>query len=85
MENQTGRKIKCLKSDNGTEYIDSRFTELCKEHGIQRHFTIRKTPQQNGVAKRMYKSITEKAQCIILNAARKEVLGKGSEYGMLLY
>ena len=40
VENQTGRKIKCLKSDNGTEYTDSRFTELCKEHGIMMHFTV---------------------------------------------
>ena len=30
VENQIGRKIKCLKLDNGTEYIDSKFTELCE-------------------------------------------------------
>ena len=30
VENQTGRKIKCLRSDNGTEYTDSKFTELCE-------------------------------------------------------
>ena len=30
VENQTGRKIKCLRSDNGTEYTDSRFIELCE-------------------------------------------------------
>ena len=43
VENQTGRNIKCLKSDNGTEYMDSRFTKLCKEHGIKRHFIVWKT------------------------------------------
>ena len=32
------------------------------------HFTVRKTPQQNGVAKRMNRTITERAQCLILNA-----------------
>ncbi|KAE8685445.1 hypothetical protein F3Y22_tig00111098pilonHSYRG00167 [Hibiscus syriacus] len=56
VENQTGRKIKCLRSDNGTEYTDSQFLQFCKEHGIQRHFTVRKTPQQNGVAERMNRS-----------------------------
>ena len=43
-ENQTRRKIKCLKSNNGTEYTDSKFTELCEQHGIKRHFTVCKTP-----------------------------------------
>ena len=59
-ENQTGRKIKCLKSNNGTEYTDSKFTELCEHHGIKRHFTISKTPQQNGVAERMNRTIAKR-------------------------
>ena len=40
---------------------------MCEEHGIKRHFTIRKTPQHNGVAKIINKSIAKRAQCIILN------------------
>ncbi|RVX19952.1 Retrovirus-related Pol polyprotein from transposon TNT 1-94 [Vitis vinifera] len=42
VENQTMRKIKCLRSDNGTEYTDSKFTELCEQYGIKRHFTLHK-------------------------------------------
>ncbi|KAL0360891.1 UNVERIFIED_CONTAM: hypothetical protein Sradi_3773600 [Sesamum radiatum] len=53
VENQTGRKIKFLRSDNGTEYTDSQFQKLREEHGIQSHFSVCKTPQQNGVAERM--------------------------------
>ena len=45
VENQTGRKIKCLRTNNGTEYRDSDFLKFCEEHGIKRHFTVRKTPQ----------------------------------------
>ena len=67
VENQIGRKIKCLRSDNGTEYTNSRFMELCKEHGIKRNFTVRKTPQQNGVVTKMHRSIAERSQCIRLN------------------
>ena len=44
VENQTERMIKCLRSDNGIEYTDSRFTKLCKEHGIKRPFIVQKTP-----------------------------------------
>ena len=43
VENQTMRKIKCLRSDNGTEYTDSKFTELCEQYGIKRHFTLHST------------------------------------------
>ncbi|KAL0297634.1 UNVERIFIED_CONTAM: Retrovirus-related Pol polyprotein from transposon TNT 1-94 [Sesamum radiatum] len=41
VENQTGRKIKYLRSDTGTEYIDSQFQKFCEEHEIQRHFSVR--------------------------------------------
>ena len=45
VENWIGRKIKCLRLDNSTKYMDSRFLELCEEHGIKRHFIVLKTPQ----------------------------------------
>ncbi|KAE8672931.1 hypothetical protein F3Y22_tig00111833pilonHSYRG00028 [Hibiscus syriacus] len=67
VENQTERKIKCLQSDNGTEYTDTQFLNFCKEHRIKRHFTVRKTPQQNGVAERMNRSLNERARCLRLN------------------
>ncbi|KAL0294146.1 UNVERIFIED_CONTAM: Retrovirus-related Pol polyprotein from transposon TNT 1-94 [Sesamum calycinum] len=68
VENQTGRKIKYLRSENGTESTDSQFQKFCEGHGIQRHFSVRKTPQQNGVAERMNRSLTERARCLRLNA-----------------
>uniref|UniRef100_A0A2N9HC61 Integrase catalytic domain-containing protein n=1 Tax=Fagus sylvatica TaxID=28930 RepID=A0A2N9HC61_FAGSY len=42
--------------------------KFCEEHGIKRHFTVRKTPQQNGVAERLNRTITETARCLRLNA-----------------
>uniref|UniRef100_A0A2N9GFK1 CCHC-type domain-containing protein n=1 Tax=Fagus sylvatica TaxID=28930 RepID=A0A2N9GFK1_FAGSY len=68
VENQTRRKIKCLRTDNGTEYKDGDFLKFCEKHGIKRHFTVRKTPQQNGVAERLNRTITETARCLRLNA-----------------
>jgi len=53
LERSTGRKIKVLHSDNGVEYKSDTFLKLCRDEGIERHFTARKTPQQNGVAERM--------------------------------
>ena len=44
VKNQTGRKIKYLKSDNGLEYRDKEFIRFCELEGITRHFTIKRTP-----------------------------------------
>ncbi|KAL9270861.1 Retrovirus-related Pol polyprotein from transposon TNT 1-94-like protein [Drosera capensis] len=68
VENQTGRKVKCLRTDNGKEYRNETFTRFCEKEGIKRHYTVRKTPQQNGVAERMNRTIAERARCIRLNA-----------------
>jgi transposase InsO family protein len=35
MENQTGKKIKVLRSDNGGEYTSNDFRYFCKEVGDQ--------------------------------------------------
>jgi hypothetical protein len=42
------------------------------------------TPQQNDVAERMNRSIAERAHCLKLNVKRAKILGRCSEYGMLL-
>ena len=68
VENQTGRKMKVLRSDNGTEYRNDQFSIFCKKEGISRHFTVRDTPQQNGVAERMNRTLLEKVRCMLSNA-----------------
>ena len=52
VQNQIGKKIKVLRSDNGGEYIDSKFVDFCASEGIRREFTVPYTPQQNGVVER---------------------------------
>jgi transposase InsO family protein len=73
VENQTRKKFKCLRTDNGTEYTNDEFRDFCKQHGIRRHCTVHKTPQQNGVAKRMNRSIVERARCLRLNAGLAKI------------
>ncbi|KAJ4701403.1 Retrovirus-related Pol polyprotein from transposon TNT 1-94 [Melia azedarach] len=68
VENQTGKKIKRLRTDNGLEFYWSEFVEFCKNGGIVRHHTIRDTPQQNGVAERMNQTLLERARCMLSNA-----------------
>ncbi|KAJ4702606.1 Retrovirus-related Pol polyprotein from transposon TNT 1-94 [Melia azedarach] len=68
VENQTGKKIKRLRTDNGLEFCWSEFDEFCKNEGIARHHTVRDTPQQNGVAERMNQTLLERARCMLSNA-----------------
>ena len=49
VENQTGKKIKVPRSDNGGESVDREFVDFCGSEGIQRQFTVPYTPQHNGV------------------------------------
>ncbi len=51
-EKQTRLQVKCLRSDGGGEYFSNEFITYMKMHGIQRQFTCRYTPQQNGVVER---------------------------------
>ena len=37
MEKSTGRKIKVFRSDNGGEYTNDPFLQLCRDEGIERH------------------------------------------------
>ena len=45
VEIETDLKVKCLRSDNGGEYIDGGFSEYCAAHGIRIENTILGTPQ----------------------------------------
>lgn len=49
VEKETGKLIKCYRTDRGGEFNSNAFKDFCKEHGIQRQLTTAYTPQQNGV------------------------------------
>ena len=68
IENQTERKVKRLMTDNGLEYCSKEFDGFCKEKWIIRHKTVRHTPQQNGLAERMNKTLVEKVMCMLFSA-----------------
>ena len=68
IEKQIGRQVKCLRTDNGLEFCFDEFNTLYKKEGIVRHRIVRHTPQQNGVAKRMNRTLMEKVKCMLFNA-----------------
>ena len=68
VEIEIGLKVKCLRSDNGGEYIDGRFSQYCATQGIRMEKTILGTPQQNGVTERMNRTLNECARSMRLHA-----------------
>jgi transposase InsO family protein len=53
VENQTGRKIRVLRTDNGGGYTSKEFSDFCAREGIRRELIVPYNPQQNGVARAM--------------------------------
>ena len=65
VENQIEKKIKVLTTDNGGEFCKKEFKEFCKKCGIARQNTTPYTPQQNGFAERMNRTLMEKARSML--------------------
>ena len=59
VENASGQKLKILCTDNGGEYTAIKLTAYIKNDGVRHEFTVPKTPQQNGVAKKMNRTLVE--------------------------
>ena len=72
METQTGRKIKILRTDNGSEYESNDFKKFIKVNGIRHELTVPYTLQQNGVAERMNRTVIEKAKSLLFDANLKK-------------
>ncbi|GKD14771.1 retrovirus-related pol polyprotein from transposon TNT 1-94, partial [Tanacetum coccineum] len=64
-----GKKIKCLRTDNEGEYTGDEFDTFCRQEGIKRQFTTAYTPQQNGVAERINRTLLERARAMLATAS----------------
>jgi hypothetical protein len=64
-ENESGCKIKILRTDNGGDYFKKYVQQLCIDAGIQLQHKVPYTPQQNGVAERKNRSLKEMANCML--------------------
>ncbi|XP_058982660.1 uncharacterized protein LOC105262273 [Musca domestica] len=70
-ENQCSKKLKIFRSDNGTEYVNAPFQKFLSDSGIIHQKTAPYTPQQNGVAERLNRTIMDRVRCMLLDAGLK--------------
>ena len=65
VENQTGKRVKYLQSDNGAENRNKLFDEYLKKKGIGRRLSIAYNPEQNGISER---TLLETARCLLMES-----------------
>ena len=68
IENRSTHKVKTLRSDNGTEFKNSKMEEFCKYKGIEQQFSAPGTPQQNGVVERKNRTLIEAGRTLLEEA-----------------
>ncbi|GJS98276.1 putative ribonuclease H-like domain-containing protein [Tanacetum coccineum] len=68
IENQLNHKVKVIRCDNGTKFKNREMNEFCGLKGIKREFSVARTPQQNGVAKRKNRTLIEAARTMLADS-----------------
>ena len=59
IKNRFGWRVTTFRSDQGTEFVNKTLKELFSSEGIKHEITPPYTPQLNGVAERMNRTIKE--------------------------
>lgn len=54
-----------LRTDNGSEFTAVEFAAYCTDGGIQRHYSVPYTPQQNGVVERRNQTVVATARALL--------------------
>ena len=67
-EKSTGRKLKVLRTDNGSEYTSAEFEAYMKKEGVRHELTVPKTPEQNGVAEWMNRTLVETTRSMLADS-----------------
>ena len=64
-ENSYGHKVKTLRTDNGTEFLNVDVKQYLESKGIRHQRTVPYTPEQNGCVEREMRTIMESARTMI--------------------
>ncbi|EZA62840.1 Copia protein [Ooceraea biroi] len=64
-ENVLRKKIKRIRTDNGTEFINDAFREFTNKEGIEHQKTVPYNPESNGKVERGNRVILERARTLL--------------------
>ena len=61
-------RVKCIRTDNGTEFTGKSFKSLLLKNVIKHEFSAPYSPHQNGTVERSWRSLYDMARCMLLHA-----------------
>jgi transposase InsO family protein len=65
IHNEFETTIKKVRSDNRSEFKNTRVDELCDEFGIRHQFSAKYTPQSNGLIERKNRTLIDMARSML--------------------
>jgi transposase InsO family protein len=65
LEKQSGKKVKAVRSDRGGEYVNAELKKFFASNGIRHETTTPYTPQQNGAAERLNRTLMERVRAML--------------------
>ena len=74
LETQSGLRVKAVRSDNGSEYINSTLDEYFKSKGIVHQLSAPYSPEQNGKAERLNRTLVERMRSMLVDAGGRDEL-----------
>ena len=68
MSRQRDVCIKTLFTDRGGEYTSKEFEEYLAKKGTKHRLTVHDTPEQNGVAEQLNRTLVEKSRAMLIES-----------------
>ncbi|GJX64677.1 putative ribonuclease H-like domain-containing protein [Tanacetum coccineum] len=65
VENLIDQRVKVIRCDNRVKFKNEDMNQFCERKGIKREFSVARTPQQNGVAKRKNRTLIKVARTML--------------------
>jgi transposase InsO family protein len=65
VEAECGCKLRVLRTDNGGEFTAAKFTLYYVDEGVQRHYSVPYSPQQNGVIEQRNQTVVGMAWALL--------------------
>ena len=65
LEQLSGRSLVKARSDNGTEYVNKSLADFFNRKGVVHETTARYTPEQDGAAERLNRTIMERVRAML--------------------
>lgn len=76
VEAKWNTRVSKLRCDNGREYINSKMITWCENRGIEMDKTVSYTPQLNGKAERLNRTLMDKTRALIFYSGLNKMWGE---------